>query len=229
MELTKYGHSCLTVQLDVAGRPVRLCLDPGTLSESEAALEGADAILITHGHPDHLNDDVVAAFLIANDAVRLYGPHDALARLAAREDARSFADRLVVLGADEDVDVLGVSVRTLGGQHALIHPLLKTIDNLGYIIEGRVYHPGDSLVVPAGPATLEVLLVPVWAPWSKTSEVVDFIAAVRAKRAYGIHDAPLQPSAHAIIGSQLSGLGGRTGSVYEQWAAGESITVGEQA
>jgi len=225
MELTKHGHSCVTIETGTRAGHVRLCVDPGGFSDTRAALRGADAVLVTHAHADHLDPDAVLAFLASTPGVRLYAPADVVAVLAARPDAAGLGERLVALGPDEEFFAAGVPVRTVGGQHALIHPLLRTIDNLGYIVDGRVYHPGDALVVPAGDRRLEALLVPVWAPWSKTSEVVDFIAAVRARRAYGIHDAPLNEAGHGIVEAQLAGLGGRTGTAYSPWAPGERLAV----
>lgn len=225
MELRKYGHSCIRVDAEVDGGRVRLTLDPGTLSDARDALAGADAIVLTHGHPDHLDPEVVVEALGSNTELRLYGPADVVASLRGRPDSAGFADRLVELGPDQELEIAGVPVRTVGGQHALIHPLVRTIDNLGYVIDGAVYHPGDALIVPAGAAELEVLLVPAWAPWSKTADVVDFIAAVRAKRAFSIHDAPLTAAGLKIVGTQLAGLGGRTGTVFEPWANGTNVTV----
>ncbi|MGO2632321.1 MAG: MBL fold metallo-hydrolase [Galactobacter sp.] len=225
MELTKYGHSCIRVVTEVDGSPVTLTIDPGNLSNSSEALEGTDAILLTHGHPDHLDADLVADFLKNHQEVPVCGPADVIATLAARDDLADLHNSLVTLTPNDEVDILGVPVRTVGGQHALIHPLIRTIDNLGYILEDSVYHPGDSLVVPAGRANLQVLLVPAWAPWSRTQEVVDFIAAVRARRAYSIHDAPLSEAGQGIVGKQLTQLGGRTGTVYEAWPEGTTVTV----
>lgn len=225
MQLTKYGHSCVRVTTQVDDHDVTLTIDPGNLSASAEALSGTDAILITHGHADHLDADLVAEYLTAHPEVPLCGPADVIASLSAREDAEGFADSLLTLHPNEDVEIMGVALHTVGGQHALIHPLIRTIDNLGYILDSSVYHPGDSLVVPAGPAQLQILLAPAWAPWSKTQEVVDFIAAVRARRAYGIHDAPLAEAGQGIVGKQLTELGGRTGTVYQAWPEGTTITV----
>ncbi|RKW71819.1 MBL fold metallo-hydrolase [Galactobacter caseinivorans] len=229
MELTKFGHSCVRIdtemETETGGRAVRLTIDPGTLSDARAALEHTDAILVTHGHPDHLDEALVVEVLQARPELRLYGPADVISGLTQRHPEPTLTKRLVALEPDQELEIEGVKVRAVGGQHALIHPLIRTIDNLGYILDGAVYHPGDALIVPAGSASLAVLLVPAWAPWSKTSEVVDFVAAVRAAKAYGIHDAPLAASGQQLISAQLSGLGGRTGTVYEQWETGATLTV----
>ena len=48
MRLTKFGHACIRIEHD--GHT--LVIDPGGFTEPEA-VDGADAVLITHQHPDH--------------------------------------------------------------------------------------------------------------------------------------------------------------------------------
>jgi L-ascorbate metabolism protein UlaG (beta-lactamase superfamily) len=54
MRLIKFGHSCIRLESDGGV----LVIDPGVFSEP-AALDGTDAVLITHEHADHINVDEV--------------------------------------------------------------------------------------------------------------------------------------------------------------------------
>ena len=61
---------------------------------------------------------------------------------------------------DRCFERLVADVRAYGGRHAVIHPDLPPVANLGYLVDGSVYHPGDSFDVPAD-ATVDTLFVPV--------------------------------------------------------------------
>ena len=50
MDITKFTHAC--VRLDCKGRV--LVIDPGIFSEPQALI-GADAVLVTHEHADHID------------------------------------------------------------------------------------------------------------------------------------------------------------------------------
>jgi L-ascorbate metabolism protein UlaG (beta-lactamase superfamily) len=176
MQLTKHIHSC--VRIDDGERT--LVVDPGGFSDLDAALDGASAVLITHEHLDHLNEDRVRAAAKADPRLRLWAPASVAATLA------DLGEQIVTVGAGDTFEAAGFSVQTFGGQHALIHPLIPVVANVGYLIDAAVYHPGDSFVVP--PVPVSTLLLPSNAPWSKMSEVIDFAVAVRAPRALPIHD-----------------------------------------
>lgn len=177
MQLTKHGHSC--VRIDDGDRT--LVLDPGAFSDLDPALDGADAVLITHEHVDHLNAERVRAAATADPRLRIFAPAGVAASLA------DLGEQVVAVGAGESFEAAGFGVQSFGGQHALIHPLIPIVANVGYLIDGAVYHPGDSFVVP--PAPVNTVLFPAVAPWSKMAEVIDFAVAVRAPFAYPIHDA----------------------------------------
>ena len=120
-------------------------------------------------------------------------------------------------------DVVGFDVRTFGGQHALIHPSMPTIVNVGYLVDELLYHPGDSFAVP--PVEVKNLLVPIHAPWSKMSEVVDFVVSVRAEHAHQIHDGLLNPVGLGMVEGHVSRLGAQYGTVFRHLDTGEQIDL----
>ncbi|MHA7281750.1 MBL fold metallo-hydrolase [Arthrobacter sp. TMS2-4] len=219
MLLTKYSHACVRLEQDGSV----LVLDPGTYSEVEEALAGAAAVLITHEHPDHIAVARVVAVLAENPSAELWAPRTvADAVIEGLGDAAG--ERIHAVSGGEEFTAGGFRVRTFGGQHALIHPLIPVIANVGFLIQDSVYHPGDALIVPDG-IGVETLLVPVHAPWSKLAEVVDFVASVRAPRAFQIHDALLNENGLGIVEGHLTRLGARYGTSYRHLAVRESIDV----
>lgn len=169
MRLTKYTHACVRLEHD--GRV--LVIDPGIWSEP-AALTGADAVLVTHEHADHI--DILR---LAGLGVPVYAP------------AGADIPRLDVLrvSPDEEFTAAGFRARAVGGRHAPVHNGRPDCVNLGYLVDEAVYHPGDSFHVPGQP--VETLLVPVQGSWMKTSEAIGFVKAITPQRAFAIHDAQL--------------------------------------
>lgn len=222
MRLTKFTHSCVRLEKDGSV----LALDPGNFSTSQEirqALDGADALLITHEHPDHYDRETVNALLDEEPDLPVYAPGT-----VAREVADSVVnpDRVHELRGEESFDVGGFGIRTFGGQHALIHPLVPVVQNLGFLIDDDVYHPGDSLIVPHG-IRVRNLLVPIHAPWNKLHEVVDFLTSVRPDHAYPIHDGLLAENGKAMLTNHLTNFGGKYGSQYHRLEPGETIDIEE--
>ena len=214
MRLTKYTHSC--VRLDDDGRA--LVIDPGTFSETQLALDGAHAVLITHEHADHLDAPALLAAAKADTALRVWAPAPVAELLA------SLGDRVTAVGAGESFEAGGFAIRTFGGLHALIHPLIAPpVANVGYLVEGAVYHPGDSFMVP--PVPVDTLLIPIHAPWSKISEVIDFTAAVRAPRAFQIHDAYLSDVGGVLVDRLVGTVGATYGTTYNRLASTDSVDL----
>ena len=218
MLLTKFTHACVRLEQD--GRV--LVFDPGIFSETAAALDGAHAILITHEHADHLDVPSVAAALAANTALTVHAPAGVAAtlRAAAAEQAGQVFDA----APGGRFTAAGFSVQCFGGQHALIHPTIPVVANLAYLIDDDVYHPGDSLIVPDG-VSVGTLLVPVHAPWSKVSEVVDFVVAVRAPRVFQIHDGLLNEHGLGFTEAHIERIGRAHGVAFRHLSPGQSVDL----
>jgi len=218
MRLTKFTHACVRLEKDSHV----LVIDPGGFSELEAALRGASTVLITHEHDDHVDRERLPGMVTSAAGMQVYAP-EALAD-ELRELAPEAAARIHAAAPQTRFSVPGFEIRTYGGQHALIHPHIPIVDNIGYLIDDEVYHPGDALVVPHR-QHVPTLLVPVHAPWSKTSEVIDFITSVRADRAYPIHDGLLNTMGQGLVEKHLSRFGELYGTRYEHLEPGQSVTV----
>ncbi|MGW3309179.1 MBL fold metallo-hydrolase [Streptomyces sp. NPDC001073] len=197
MKLTKNSHACIRLEKD--GRS--LVIDPGTFTEEDAAV-GAEAILVTHEHLDHFNEDRLRAGLEANPAAEVWTLKSIADQLSA-----AFPGRVHTVGHGDTFTAAGFDVQVHGELHAVIHPDIPRITNVGFLVDGgRVFHPGDALTVPDH--AVETLMLPVMAPWSKISEVIDYVREVKPQRAYDIHDALLTDLARPIYDMQIGTLGG---------------------
>lgn len=196
LTLTKKTHSC--VRLERNGQS--LVIDPGGFTEDDAAV-GADAILVTHEHPDHFDEGRLRAGLDANPAAQVWTLRSVAERLST-----AFPGRVHTVGHGDTFTAAGFEVQVHGELHAVIHPDIPRITNIGFLVDGSVFHPGDALTVPDHP--VDTLMLPVMAPWSKLSEVVDYVREVKPRRAIDIHDALLTDLARPIYDTQIGALGG---------------------
>ncbi len=196
MKLTKRLHSC--VQLEKDGRT--LVIDPGAFSEPDAGL-GAEALLVTHEHPDHFDEGRLRAALDANPAAALWTLRSVADRLAP-----AYPGRVHTVGHGDTFSAAGFDVQVHGELHAVIHPDIPRITNVGYLVDGSLFHPGDALTVPDAP--VDTLMVPVHAPWNKVAEVIDYLREVKPRRAIDIHDAYLSDIARPLYDMALDTLGG---------------------
>lgn len=194
VRITKFGHACVRIEHD--GKAV--LVDPGVFTGDDA-LASVDAVLITHEHPDHYDP---AKLRLTSAPVFTI---DAVAR-RIHEDAPDVAERLSVVSPDDELDV-GLPVRVVGELHAVIHPDFPRFSNSGYVVragETRIYHPGDALTGPG--EDVDVLCLPVSAPWLKASEAVDFAREVGAPRNLAIHDRVYSEAGLTIIDGHMDKL-----------------------
>jgi L-ascorbate metabolism protein UlaG (beta-lactamase superfamily) len=199
MRLTKLGHSCFRVESD----GITLVLDPGAFSDPDA-ISGADAVLITHEHPDHVQPEKVSQAAQANPDLEIW-TNPAVAAQLADTDPELRARTHAVTGGDRFTvgpEAGGIDVHVHGDKHAVIHPDLDRIGNVGFLLPGGIFHPGDALTVPDERVT--TALAPAAAPWLKLSELVDWLREVGPERAYLMHDAVASEAGLGIV-KQMAG------------------------
>lgn len=200
MRITKFGHACVRLE---SGNRV-LVIDPGVWTEP-AALDGADVVLLTHQHSDHVNAPVLAGLDLP-----VFAPDGAdLAGLGA--------GRVTRVQVGDVFTAAGWPVQAVGGRHAFIVDGLPDCANLGYVVDGEAYHPGDALHVPAGP--VRTVFVPMQGSWLKTDEAIRFVNAIAPERAFGIHDGQLNERGIDAISGWLAD---ETTADYRYLTPGES-------
>lgn len=197
-ELSFWGHAC--IRLDREGR--RLVVDPGSFSSPDA-VAGAHAVLVTHEHADHVVPDQLRAALEAQPELEVWAPASVADQLAGVTGA---AERVHTVVPGDRVTAGGFDVAVVGGSHAVIHPDVPGIANVGYLVDGSVLHPGDAFDVPEGVAGVDVLCLPVAAPWLKIGEAIDFARAIGARTLVPVHDAHLSSAGNALVDRLVSGL-----------------------
>ena len=159
-------------------------------------------MLVTHQHADHLDLQRLRRLLDRSPGVRVVCDEG-----SAEPLGEAGAEIEVVHDGDE-LDVGGVGVRVSGRDHAVIHPDIPVVPNVGYLVGGRLFHPGDSFTPPGRP--VEVLAVPAGAPWLKVAEPIDYLRQVRPKVAVPVHELLLSQTGKALHYRQLEQLGGTT-------------------
>ena len=105
MKLTKYTHACVRLEKD--GRV--LVLDPGTFSETDQALAGAEAILVTHEHPDHIDMAAVVAAVGGAGGPTVHAPAAVAEKLLA--EAPGAAGRIHTVDPGSTFEAAGFAVR----------------------------------------------------------------------------------------------------------------------
>ncbi|WP_108718939.1 MBL fold metallo-hydrolase [Miniimonas sp. S16] len=244
MRLTKLEHSALLLEKDGAV----LVIDPGVLTTELPEVDGLVGVVLTHQHPDHWTPDHLAHLVgEAHDAVVL-GPQGVV------DAAREAGHEVTAVSAGDEVAVGPFTLRFTGGTHAPLHSSIPAVDNVGVVVDGVLYHPGDSFALPAGAGDdaadadagtgsgsgsgsgtdagmgtgtggIEVLAVPVGAPWLTIGDAMDFVEQIGAPRVLGIHDLSLSDFGRTVHVRNLRAATERAGGEYLDLAPGESLEL----
>lgn len=172
MRITKHPQSCLIIEGEG-----RICVDLGSLVTATTNIEQLghlDAVLFTHTHPDHLDPEAADRLLDAD--VPLYGNTDVCSLLGERAGE---------LRDGESLEVAGFEILPVDVPHVPLVDGSPGPPNTGFVVDGRLFHPGDSITDPG--LTAEILAVPIAGPSISNRDAYRLAEAVDAATVIPIH------------------------------------------
>jgi L-ascorbate metabolism protein UlaG (beta-lactamase superfamily) len=202
MKLTKYEHACFTLERD--GQV--LVFDPGNWSTDFVIPNNVTAIMLTHEHADHFDIPLLRRIIDKNPSALILAPDE------MAEQLTGFPSQGVTAGSSTTIGPF--TLQFFGGEHAIIHPTLGSVVNVGVLVNNTFYYPGDSFVLPSIP--IKTLALPVAAPWLKISESIDFMLAVKPDLAFPVHDHIASDDGKALVDRILGGFAETNGITYRR-------------
>ena len=174
MKVTKYPQSCLVVEAD---NGARLLVDAGfhvTRGRGLDELGSIDAALYTHEHPDHFDEAWVGPLL--ERGIPIFANAEVCAMIG---DGATQVDAGATFHAAE-VPVVAYDL-----------PHMPMVDgrpgppNLGFLIDGRLLHPGDAKDLRDVRA--EVLATPIAGPSCSARDAFLMVEAAGARVSIPVH------------------------------------------
>jgi L-ascorbate metabolism protein UlaG (beta-lactamase superfamily) len=172
MKVTRYFQSCLLIEEGKA----RILIDPsGQEKERLGDFGKLDAVFYTHEHGDHFDADMAKDF-VEQGVAPVY---------ANASTAKQIEASKTVVEDGKEYDVGGVKVKAIELPHCLMVDGSTSVQNTGYLFNGKLFHPGDGKELNG--LEVETLAVPVNGPDISLKDAYDFTMQVKAKQVVPIH------------------------------------------
>jgi L-ascorbate metabolism protein UlaG (beta-lactamase superfamily) len=213
MKVTKYEHACLVVE----ELNQRLVIDPGMFAATlPVDLKDVAAVVITHEHGDHLDRRLLNNLLANNPSATIFAPEEVIASL------QDIAVKMEIAEPGVSHTAGSFALDFYGKDHAVIYDKVPC-QNVGVMVNGSLYYPGDSFTLPKRPVA--VLAVPSGAPWMKVAEAMEFIKKVKPQRAFPTHNAVYSREGSQFADSWLSQAAEDAGAAYTVLETGQSLDL----
>lgn len=171
MKVTRYFQSCLLVEEGKA----RLLIDPsGQEAERFGEFGKLDAVIYTHEHADHFDPELAQRF--ADSGAAIY---------ANASTAKQMRNQPTLVSDGQKFDVNGLTVEAKELPHCLMVDGSESVQNTGYLVDGKIFHPGDGKELSG--LTVDTLAVPLSGPDISLKDAYAFTMQVGAKQVIPIH------------------------------------------
>ena len=186
MHIAKYIHSCLLFE----HQGEKLLFDPGVYTFIEKLVtpetfRDVTTVVITHTHPDHLDLAALEQILTLSGA-RVIGNGEVAATL------QEHGIEVTII----DEGPLTAGAFTLVAIPTPHEPILAASipRHTAFLVNERVLNCADSFAAPLLPyAGVEVLVLPVMAPFLTEVGVFDFVRRMRPRQVIPVHDGYAKP------------------------------------
>ncbi|MEK7554464.1 MAG: MBL fold metallo-hydrolase [Patescibacteria group bacterium] len=218
MIIKKFLHSCIYLESGSSS----LIIDPGEFSFIEKMivpedLPAADAVLISHEHSDHYFPAALRA-LDAKRKIRII-THQCITSLL--EEVKMMSSE--VLLADSKIQIGSFSITGIKAPHGSLP--IPAPENIGFLINNKIFHPGDSLDFTLA-EHLDVFFLPIAAPWLTTTKAIETALRIKPKVVIPIHDAIIKD----FMLTRIYGMAERTlksaGIAFKSLGLGETFEIG---
>lgn len=192
MKLTKFVHSCVLVEDE--GKTI--LVDPGQFSWQSGlfnieALNSLDAVVITHEHFDHFNEEFVTAIINKFPEVLFVSTTPVVEKLQQMGAKNTSTD---------SVDGIEIFSKV---KHASLEPLDEAPDNIAVHIFDKITFGGDRHDLEE---TKDILALTVTAPWGSMTDAAAMALHLKPKIILPIHDWHWNDAARRQIYDRLEGF-----------------------
>jgi L-ascorbate metabolism protein UlaG (beta-lactamase superfamily) len=182
MKIKKYIHSCLLLE----NGHDKILFDPGKFSFIEEKITpekftGISAMILTHYHPDHVDEHALKKILRNNPGVEIFVNAETQLKLEEKE----ISSRRFETG---HITIEGFTIEALDAPHEKL--LADSVpQNTAYIVNDILLHPGDSLSEDLySRKGIKILALPLMAPWATELQIFDFAVKMAPEIVIPIHD-----------------------------------------
>lgn len=194
MKITKLVHSCLLIEKD--GK--KILVDPGVYSWQNEAVKNSDfsgisSVVVTHNHPDHLNDEFASAIKSASPDAKWYSTKEA-------------SEQLKSLGIDSLTNSQDEDIKFVESDHADLSPWYGgQPQHTSYVLFGEVLVSGDCQTLTSSHGARVLASAINGGPWGAVVGFCKMIESMdeRPKVVLPLHDWHWNDEARTGIYSKL--------------------------